>query len=101
MKGNKDKIKKAIHHNDLELKCLNASLSWERAYVDAENNVYSPIGISIADVISAASDVQSEFCVPVQRLKEDGRDELLYLLIEFFPIMLAEKHKRTVLIVNC
>ena len=82
----------------MELKCLLASLSWERAYVDAENNAFSPSGISIADVISATSDVQSEICVPVQRLKEGGRDELLFLLIEFFPIMLAEKHKRTVLI---
>ena len=57
VKGNKDKIKKAIHHNDLELKCLNASLSRERAYVDAENNAFSSSGISITDVISAASDV--------------------------------------------
>ena len=88
-----------MHYNDLELKCTSTSLSWERAYLDDESNVFSPKRISVSDIVSVASDVQSEFCMLVQRLKEDVRDEIICLLVEFFPIMLAVRNKKTVLVV--
>ena len=87
-----------MHSNDLELKCINTSLSWEREYLDAESNVFSPKRISVSDVVSVASDVHSQFCIPVQRLKENVRDDLICLLLEFFPIMLATMNKKTVLV---
>ena len=96
---NKEQIKKAIHHSDLNLKCFNTSLLWEQAFIDVENKDHGPLNtITMSDVISCASDVQSEFCIPLARWNEDTRYELCNILLENFPIMLVERHQNSVLI---
>ena len=80
------------------MKCLNTKISWEQVLVTSESGAIKVAKFTVNEVISRASAVQSEFCLPVNQLVELHRGELIYVLLKFFPIMLVTKENVSVLL---
>ena len=79
------------------LKCLNSALSWELAFVNAEYNLIK-CDIPVLQVVTIASRVRNEFCIPVNDIEFDQRQALVELLMEYFPIMFLTKNEYSVLV---
>lgn len=91
------KLKKSAYGNKIVLKCLNTGLSWEEAYIMAENNVMTPDETcSIREFIYYAGKIQSEFMMDTQDLNINAA--CVDVLLQHFPIMRARKGNQDILI---
>lgn len=92
----KNKIKETTEFKDYNLKCLNTSLSWEKAFLNIENcNIADTL---VHDVKAIASDIQAEFCYPVNLIPIEIKKQIIYMLILYFPVILVEGKDNSVLI---
>ena len=77
-------LRKSTQNSELQVKCSNTKISWEQALVNNESGTIKVANFTVNEVISCASAVQSEFCLPVNQLLELRRDEFIGFLLQFF-----------------
>ena len=70
----------------------------EQTLVNSESGTIKVANFTVNEVISCASAVQSKFCVTVNQLPVLHRDELIDVVLQFFPIMLVTKENVSVLL---
>ena len=58
--------------NSTVLKCMNTNLTWDSAYINAENNVFkNDSSVPVRRLIQLAGQVHSEFCIELKDLLKD------------------------------
>ena len=83
----------ALLEADLQLTCYNSKLTWSEAFLLAEQNIFHGKSVSNEQIIRWAAQVREESFVLV--MEDDEMLQSIPLLLKHFPVMLAEKqHKR-------
>ena len=96
----KNKEALLMEKNELNLKCLNSTLEWEKAYekVITQTVQNLPFGTSVLEMQQLATIVEEESFVDGKNVIEPDRSGKINFLLENFPIMFASKEGKELLI---